>query len=307
MPAMLREPGARRPMVPLVTLLCVAVFWFVGGLIDYPFDERFEPSLLWQPMGVAKLLVTILVLAGMTLLATVLLGRIRYDAGFGAAVAGLVGLRFRAGDTYDALHEHGSGIFLKLAVELFVLGLAALAMWQALHHLRERGAQRPWIKRLLELPTPAARLADRKAAADAPQQRLLALGAHVLISLVLVMLLAQSGQRAQTLWAVGLASFFGAYFTQGLIMPTRPALTFLVGPIICGLLGYLAAAVLSDPSDLIRGNPGGLLAPLARPMPLDWIGVGLPAALLAYVMRRTKQLHDIIAEQSELPETQPKA
>ena len=292
-------PAIRTPLVPVVAVGFMVVFWFVGGLIDYPFDERFQPSLLWQPMGVAKVLVVAVTLVVLTLIGTAILGRLRYDAGWAVATVGLVGLRLRAGDSTFALLQEKSSIFLWLSIELLLLGLLVLAGWQALHILRERGSQRPWIKRLLELPTPQARLADRKASADGRPQQLLATGASVLVMGLVVLLLCRSEDRVQTMASVGIGAWAGAFLVQGFLVPTRPAIWFLISPIICGVLGYAVAMVMTSPEQLASGEVGGPLAALARPMPLDWIAAGLPMTLLAYVMQRTKQLNEVIEQQSD--------
>ncbi|MEL7239020.1 MAG: hypothetical protein AAGK78_09160 [Planctomycetota bacterium] len=292
--ALASHEALRTPRVILAGLVAFVGFYFFGDLIDYPADERFEPALLRQDMGLAKVLLLMLGLAAMTLLGTALAGKVRYDAGWAAAVAGLIALRLRAGESFHAFQGSTRSVFVLLAVELVVLAIIAGAMWTMLHVLRERGTTSPWLKRWLELPTPAYRLADRKASSDDLGQQIMALLAHTGITAVIVLLLCRSDAKAQVLASVAIASFAGSFVVQGNVIATRPAAWFLAGPVLCGLIGYLYGFLASTPTDLALGRPSGPLAALARPMPLDWIAAGVPASLWAYVNRRTHQLNSVM-------------
>ena len=54
-----------------------------------------------------------------------------------------------------------------------------------------------------------------------------------------------------------------------------------------GVVGYLLAWFNLPPDSLQTGRPhGGILSALARPLPLDYAGIGTAASLLGYWMRR---------------------
>ncbi len=64
---------------------------------------------------------------------------------------------------------------------------------------------------------------------------------------------------------------------------------------LVGLIGYVAAFLFTDPVRLALGKPGGPLAGLAMPLPLEYVGGAVPAAVYGYVRSRTKQAEAVAA------------
>jgi hypothetical protein len=113
-----------------------------------------------------------------------------------------------------------------------------------------------------------------------------------------MMILARSGSRAQVFFAVGISAYVAVWVTHGLI-PTRPAVWFWLAPIVCGIAGYTWTWLSTSPAQLAIGEPGGLLAPLARPLPLDYASIGVSAALWRYVQSRSHQIRRVIEQQHQ--------
>ena len=287
----------RTPLVVLAGLVSLAVFWGVGWLAGFPYSGPYDATLLHQPLATAKLLLVAVALAATAAVGTLLAGRVRYDAGWAAALFGLMGLRWRGDDVYYTLVGRGASVFVGLAVELLLLAAIAAAAWAGLHWLRERGSASPSLKRVLELPDPKSRLIDRKIASEAWDQRLLALLAGAGVCGLVVLVLGQSQDETQIFFAVAIGGWAGATAAHALV-PTRPAPWFWTAPIVTGFVGYLLAWLGTPESKLATGEAGGYLAALARPLPLDWVGAGVPAALLGYVRARTKQFRRVAEAQS---------
>ena len=287
--------------VPLV-IACGAVsmllFGWLGGVLGFPSGGPFDAAILHQPMWVAKLVAIVAVLWLLVALFTLVLGRIRYDAGWGVAVAGLLGLRLRGGDGYYALHGRDIAVFWGFATELAILALVIAVPWTLLHFLRERGQQSPGLKRVLELPDPKARLVDRKVAGDNLGQRVLSLAVATAGTVVIVLAFAKTTEMPQTIFAVGVGAWIGSILAHA-VAPARPGPWFWGAPILAAFVGYIAAATTGDATSLATGEVGGSMPALGRPLPLDWIAAGVPMALVGYVRSRTKQLHQVAEAQAK--------
>ena len=223
---------------------------------------------------------------------TAIAGRVRYDAGWGCVAAGLYALRLRGGPMSSTVDGRDAGVFLVLAIELVLLAAILAGAWFLLHVLRERGASSPALRKVLELPSARTRVADRKATAESLDQKLLALVIGAATTAVGMMILCRTDQRAQVFFSLVISAYLATYVTH-LFIPTRPGAWFWGGPVLCGVAGYVAAWLLTPPGMLAIGHPGGFLAPLARPLPLDYVGVAVPVALYRYVQSRTKQRLDV--------------
>lgn len=280
--------------------LAGAAFWWVGEWIGMPRHRGSNASVLLQPLPSAKALAvcgTLLVTATVT---TLLAGRVRYDAGWACTAIGLYSLRLRGGPISSAISDRPTEVFLTLAVELALLGAILAVAWGVLHTLRERGSAFKSLRRVLELPEARARLADRKAAAESLDQKILALVMSAAVMAVMMLILCRSGSRAQVFFAVGISAYMAVWVTHGLI-PTRPAIWFWAAPVLCGVVGYLWAWMNTSPAQLAIGEPGGTLAALARPLPLDYASIGIAAALWRYVQSRSHQIRRVIEQQHEAP------
>ncbi len=297
MPRLWPAVQSRLLLLLAVCLTCVA-FWWLARLIGFPRYPGRDASLLLQPLPTATLLAVGVAIAALTTFATLLAGRVRYDAGWACAALGLYALRLRGGSISNAIDDRSPSVFLTLALELALLAAILGAAWLVLHTLRERGSAFKSLRRFLELPEATTRLADRKAAAESLDQKLLALVMSTAVMAVFMMIICRTGERAQVLFSVGLSAYLSIWISHSFI-PTRPAAWFWAAPVLCGVIGYLAAWMGSTPAQLAIGQAGGFLAPLARPLPLDYASFGIAAALWRYVQSRTHQLYRVIEAQRQ--------
>ncbi len=227
---------------------------------------------------------------------TWLAGRVRYDAGWAAALTGLLLWRHRGGSVELTLDGASQGIFLLMALELLILAAGAAALWTLLHVSRERGATVPVLRRWLELPDSKVREIDRPRKGETNGERLLHLATSAGTCGLVVWLFCQNQDPVQTTVGVLLGGWLGALAAHAVI-PVRPAYWSMAGPVVAGLLGYLAAFLTTPDLRLELGQAGGLLENLAYPLPLEWIGGAVPAALYGYVRSRTKQAEAVEAQQ----------
>lgn len=288
---------ARLALLVTVTLALLA-FWWIGQWSDFPRHRGHNASLLLQPMPTAKVLAVLVGIAVLVTIGTLLAGRVRYDAGWACCAIGLYALRLRGGPIATTIDDRGPDVFLTLAIELGVLWMILALAWGVLHVLRERGSAIKGLRRVLELPEARARLADRKAAAESIDQKLLAVVMCAATMAVLMLILCRTGERAQVFFAVGVSAYIAVWTTHAFI-PTRPGIWFWSGPILCGIAGYLWSWTSTSPGQLAIGEPGGFLAALARPLPLDYASIGIAAALWRYVQSRTQQIRRVIEAQRE--------
>jgi hypothetical protein len=257
------------------------VCWLAGRWFGIPAHPGYEMSLMLQPTPAAALLLTGIAICAATAIATVIAGSIRFDAGLFGASVGLVALANRGGPMrYVMQAAPGRGTFLSLAVELVLLGGMLGTAWFGLWLLYRGG----------RLQGDALRdgLLDRP---HSLTDHLLALGTQAGSMAVMVMLLARTDDKKQVLAAVCVASLLATLLAYA-VSPTRPSVWFWAGPIVVGVLGYLSAYWAwgtSDPVVWKSGQGGGLLAPLARPLPLDYASLGTAGAILGYWTSRQWQ------------------
>lgn len=296
-----------RAQLALVAAVALAgvTFWWVGAWIGMPHYRGHNASILLQPIPSPTALAVVGTLLVVATATTLLAGRVRYDAGWACTAVALYALRLRGGPISTAIADRPAGVFLTLASELILLGATLAVAWGVLHMLRERGSAFKSLRRVLELPEARARLADRKAAAESIDQKILALVMCAAVMAILMMVLCRTAHRAQVFFAVGISAYVAVWVTHGLI-PTRPAIWFWASPVLCGVVGYLWAWMNTTPAQLAIGEPGGALAALARPLPLDYASVGIAAAVWRYVQSRSQQIRRVIEQQhQELPASAP--
>lgn len=253
-----------------------AIFWLGGRWFGIPRYPGFEISLVRQPSPAVVLLLVGILLWAATAVSTAIAGTVRMDAGLFGAAVGLAALSWRGGP-FRTIAQAATdlALFRGLALELFVLGAWLGVAWYALWLLHRRG-------RILGD-------ADRDGLADQQHSagdRLTALGAQVAATAVLVVLLARTDDKKQVLAAVGVASFLGTLLAYS-AAPVRPSAWYWAGPFVVGVVGYVVASFGSVPVAAWKDGLGrGLLAPLARPLPLDYASFGPAGALLGYWMSR---------------------
>jgi hypothetical protein len=268
----------------VLSVACIAscaLFLFAGRWFGIPRHPGYEVSLTLQPAPATTLaLVTVMVLLAAAV-GTVIAGAIRFDAGLFAAAVGLATLSCRGGPIrYVTQAAPGHGVFLALAVELGLLGLMLGAAWLGLW-LLFRGGHLAGDEIKDGLKDQPHSLADRATA----------LALQAAGTAMLVILLARTDDKKQVLSAVAVASLLSSLLAYS-IVPARPSVCFWAGPIIAGVVGYVAAYLSwgsVDPVTWKSGQGGGLFMPLARPLPLDYASLGTAGAILGYWTSRQWQ------------------
>jgi hypothetical protein len=273
--------GYRPKILLLVALvLAAAAFVFASRTFRVPASTHFGGSLLAQPSPFVSLAVVGVTLLATVLFATLIAGTIRFDAGLFCATAGMIALSIRSGRMGDVLRQSADlpspAFFIHLALELVALYAFVAVAWSMLWGLHTRGHLK----------------ADefRDGVEDTDEPLLFKISALVMQTLVMaaaVLVIVQTDDKAQTLCGVFVAAFLGACAAY-YMYPISPSPWLWVGPMIVGAAGYTLAYFQVAPTDDLwrTGQLQHALAPLARPIPLDYASAGPAGAILGYWMSR---------------------
>jgi hypothetical protein len=266
-----------RILLTLGSVACILLFWWLAAMFGIPQHPHTQGSLLAQPSAVVAMLITLVALVACVLLSSVIVSFIHFDAGLFCAAIGLIALSVRGGPLrYVLMYSDGPKVFITLAVELVLLFAFVGIAWLVLWVLRKRGIVVDDVTR------------DGLHEEDsAPGHHALALITQAVTMGVVVLLLAQTDEKAQVVAAVGVAGLLGTLASHSLF-PVSPSVWYWTGPLIVGLVGYGLAYSSADASWTI-GNVAGQFAPLGRTLPLDYAGAGTAGALLGYWTSRRWQ------------------
>ena len=274
--------GYRSKFLLLVALAAsVAAFVFASRTFRVPLAPGFDASLLAQPSPLISLLVVAITLLASVLLSTVIAGRIRFDAGLFCATLAMTALSLRSSRTGDLLRQTAPTaasptLFVHLALELVALYAFVAVAWSILWGLHTRGHLK------------ADEFRDGVEDTDEPLGfKFAALLMQVGVTALGVLLIAQTDDKPQVLAAVSVSSFIGACCAY-YMYPISPSPWLWVGPLFVGVAGYTIAYFQVPPDDDMWriGHLTHALAPLARPIPLDYASAGPAAAILGYWMSR---------------------
>jgi len=295
--------ASRRSKLLLLVGIVVAVvaFRFVSRQFHVPDSPHFSGSLLESGNPYVQLIAVGVTLLVSVLVGTLVAGTIRFDAGLFCGLVGMVALSTRCGTIGDVLRNtapQGSPtVFVHLALELVVLYAFISVAWSILRGLHGSG----YLK--------ADEFRDGVEDTDEPIVfKVSALAMQVGVMAVLMFLLAQTDDKAQTILSVGLAAFVGACAAY-YMYPISPSPWLWVGPLIVGVVGYGLAYFNTTPADDLwkTGQLTHALAALARPIPLDYATAGPAGAILGYWMSRKwhrERLAEDAAPQQLQPQTQ---
>jgi hypothetical protein len=263
-----------RVLLAVGSVLCYLIFHFIGRAFRIPELQDFQATLLGNPSPVGTVLVTIITFAACLLIGSLIAGTVQFEAGLFCACIGLMALSTRGGPMrYELMSSSGNTIWIRMIVETIILfGIVAMGWW-VLAGLRDRNL-----------------LSGEQLIEDGPEtlpgQELMALAMQVVATIILILLLAQTDQKAQVLWAIAIASYLAALGTHQLF-PVRPSIWLWCAPFIVAVIGYICAMMAGG--NLPGGQVPGMLPQLARPLPLDYASVGPAAALLGYWTSRKWQ------------------
>ncbi len=274
-----RPHGFRaRVALILAATVCALIFTLAAQWLRLPPLPGFDGSLLLEPSPLTAILGVGVLLLLTTLVATILAGAVRFEAGFFAASMGMLTLSLRAGTSRSVIFESGGSgsVYFKLSFELLLLGLFLIADWALL-----------WM--LARIQHANAALIDEKNHEDSDHSpffgRLAAIATQVVATAIILLFLCQSEAKNQVLASVGVASIAGALVAY-VAFPARPSIWFWTGPLIVGMIGYLIAALGHDNGIAIGFPYQGTFSALARPLPIDYASTGPAGAILGYWMVR---------------------
>jgi len=263
-------------------VISVALFLFASRTFHVPTFPGLGGSLLAEPGALLAFGVIAAALLLCVLVGTGIAGWMRFDAGLFCAAGGMAALSWRAGTVGDVLRQAGPGgstfIFIILALELSVLFALLGLGWSMLWWMHRQG----WVK--------SEEIEDAlEAESESVGMKWAALGIQAAVMAVIIMILGQSDTKVQAQFSVGVAAFIATWAACA-IYPIGPSAWFWVGPLIVGVVGYVAAYFGTAPADDVwkTGQITSALAPLARALPLDYATAGPVGALLAYWLVRKK-------------------
>jgi hypothetical protein len=250
------------------SVICGLATLWLARVLRVPADVGSAGTVLQQQgMAVALGLIWLVMIAG-AILASVVTLKLHYDAGLFCAGISVVALSVRFGPSrYALLTSDSPGIYLTMAGELILLFIGLALAW-AILRLGARSGLLP------EEPSMDPH------EPDAPlDQKLIALAAQVVLTMVGMLLLCQSDAKPQVLASLAISCYFATIGAHHFIT-THPSIWYWPGPMIVGVIGYTMQYF--NPGEWMIGDARGFFAPLARPLPLDYAGMGAAASLLGY-------------------------
>jgi hypothetical protein len=207
------------------------------------------------------------------LIGTLLLGRIRFDAGLVCACVGLGALSFVCGDIRSVIQSADmpeKSLFFRLAIETALLIFIIASARMALGLFKKTGSIRDSDEATPDPDSLPKNLQGNNLPAFAIQ---------LLATFLALMFFIPSDEKLQALIGVAAASFIGVIVAQSFFETSNTALHWLV-PLLLALFGYVAFA--AHPLGAETANLTGTLAPLARPTPLDYAGAGPVGAIVGH-------------------------
>lgn len=256
--------------VVIASIVCFLLFWWAGRARAIPQEKGFEASLLQQPNWLLDFVATYVLFGVCLIVGTLIAGWTWFFAGLFAANVGLIAFSARGGSIRYVLFRaasHGSaqGVYLTLALELCLLFIPVALAW--VYFWRQ-------YQRLLPLP--------KDAEAEHPDHSLpvFAVLAQIAITGALAMLLLATESKQQVLVSLFLSGLIGTALADYVAPHRKAPAWYWIGPLAVGLIGYVLAYMSA--TAWTNGGPLGALAPLARPLPLDYASAGAAGTLLGY-------------------------
>jgi hypothetical protein len=263
-------------------VLSLAIGWTVASTFGVPPHLYFEGSLLRDGSPVMSVLAAVIAAVVAGLIGGVIAGRSIVESTVSSAAFALAGFAVRGDGIRYALFTGGASAFYTLCVELLLLFATLFGVWFVGDKLLGRAARNAESSATPAPPTTEAgrQVRDKSREDDEPlDQRALGLAVMVAVMAVLMKFLCASQDKPQVLAAVAISSYLAALCAHQFV-PCRPGFWFWLGPLVVGLIGYVSGSFGSAQLDI--GLPGGFLAGLARPTPLDYAAAGTIGALVGY-------------------------
>lgn len=253
-------------MLTLVSVACFGIWYLLHTLVGLPVYPGFSSGVLSDSpvLGTALVMIGIPVL---TFAASLIVGRIRFEAGLFCCLIGLVTLPAHGGDIRSALLTHGPSIYFTFAIESLLLGISIILTGTLLDRLRTS-----------PLLAPPAVAGDDDP--DTMGDRLTAVVVQALVTIALLTIFCQSPDKGQTLATACLASMLAAMLVHQVYV-VRGSVWYIAGTMLASVIAYLYTGMMS-PGGAQIGATGGLVAGAARPLPLHYATLGCAGAIFGY-------------------------
>jgi hypothetical protein len=272
------EPSfAGKVMLWAGLLASILLMTWIARVMDVPSQADLTASILQQSDGVLALVVMFVAIAVGMFAAAALCGRFRGDAPVLCAAAGCAAISLRGGTMQDTLFAaQGPSVFVLMAFEVLLLFAGLLAAWLGLEWVRAG---------TFPISLGRAREGENGQRRENWDENALALFTHAAAMMALMVLLCRSDAKHQTLAAVFISSALATAITVQFVH-VRSSLWFWLGPLAVALFGYVFS--VWHPEGWQAGVLHGPLAALARPVPLDYVGMGPAGAILGGWLSRAR-------------------
>ncbi len=278
-------------------IVSIGVFEFASRQFHIPAYVGHGGAMLAEPNAFVSLLIVAVGLVVSVFLATLIAGSLRFDAGLFCAAIGMETLSVRGGTMGDVLRNSNAAthtIFIHFALELALIYALVAIAWSVLWGMHAGG----YLK--------ADEFRDGVEDTDEPMLfKISAMVMQVGVMAVLMMFLSQSDAKAQVIASIGISAFIGACIAYWMY-PISPSPWLWMGPMIVGIIGYaLAYFSIGTSEEWKIGQLDFRLAPLARPLPLDYASAGPAGAILGYWLSR--KWHRQQVDENAAAESPPQA
>ncbi len=254
-------------MLGIAAVGCYGAWYGLTRALGLPAQPGFSTSLI-ASKSVAGFPMILIALPILTLLASILVGRIRFEAGLFCAAIGLVVLPARGGDIRMSLQQAGSPmIYTTLAIECAVLGLIVLGTYLLLMRITATGLIAPPLDPPDDDP-------------DTTSDRTTVVITQALGTLIMLTILCQAPTKGQALASVCLGSMISAMIIHQIYV-VRGSVWYIAGTMLAGVIAYLYTGLFS-PAGYQIGEVRGVFAGAARPLPLHYATLGVAGAIFGY-------------------------
>lgn len=261
----------------VISLLCYGLWYTLHTRTGLPVYPGFSAGFLGDKPIIGTLMV-IFGIPAITWLASMVTGRIRFEAGLFCCLIGLISLSVHGGDMRQALLDNGPAIYFRFAIESVILGTSMVVSYQLME------------KRLLAGMRLRSAVPEEQDP-DTLSDRITTVIVQALVVIVLLTILCPSPQKGQALGMAGLSGMLASMFVHH-VYKVRSSFWYLCGTMLAGVLAYLYTGLFS-PAGAVIGVTTGWVAGAARPLPIDYASLGVAGTIFGYwtsrVWQSTKQ------------------
>ncbi|GIW76372.1 MAG: hypothetical protein KatS3mg104_1435 [Phycisphaerae bacterium] len=257
----------------VISLLCYGIWYTLHTRMGLPVYPGFSAGFLGDKPFIGSLLVLVGIPV-VTCLASLVTGRIRFEAGLFCCTVGLISLSVHGGDVRQALLDNGPVVYIRFALESVILGTSLVAAYLILQKRLPLGIA--WRATEPDSPDP-----------DTPSDRITVVVVQALVMMCLMTILCPSPQKGQALGMVGLSGALASMIVHH-VYKVRSSFWYLCGTMLASIVAYLYTGLFS-PGGASIGVTTGWVAGAARALPLDYASLGVAGTVFGYWTSRVWQ------------------